>query len=401
MKAYGFHPFIRTAVKEENGVVYDLLSGNVFKIDPKIIQLFNDNVFLDVGILREKAEALSIKEDQFTNIISDGIRQGIIVESKHNALRGEVISPLEFKFMNESLYYSLRTLAIKPTGLCNIRCPECDEYMNCCCNTGGGEWDKNEVENFVEDLQRYSDSIANIQIYGGNLLQFRYLDMIINGILRTRPGLAEIRLPLLELFSEKMNYLKEHYSSKVRFSYFAFPSMLESLKKLKSTEEAFAVYACLENDQKEEISKYAREKMPNSRLILKYMLKKDLSNIQWFKSAIKNGRMKGVTFYDFAHRKYFQKCWGLSFSIDQKGIIRPCLWSDKAFGEWENGEYFNTIIKNNLCENYWLDNALEKRAGCVDCIYRYCCQHCAVITGHLLDRKSGNPYCIYSPPDPD
>jgi hypothetical protein len=52
-----------------SGLVYDLLNGNVYEIDSKVIEILNSNVYLDVDALRDRAKKYSVDDTTLMKII--------------------------------------------------------------------------------------------------------------------------------------------------------------------------------------------------------------------------------------------------------------------------------------------------------------------------------------------
>ncbi len=123
-------------------------------------------------------------------------------------------------------------------------------------------------------------------------------------------------------------------------------------------------------------------------------MKKDMSNLEWYKERIKDYSLEGVFLYEFYYRKNFHRCWGNSFSIDCEGNVKPCLWSDLIFGNWKNGNIADILANSVIGDAFGIVNSLGKIEGCKDCIYRFGCKYCRVITEFLTGkRQAKNPLC--------
>jgi MoaA/NifB/PqqE/SkfB family radical SAM enzyme len=396
MKTYGFHPFVRTFVNENKGIIYDLLDGSAFQAEPKVIRVLRSKTYQNLPTIEKRAKKLKMNLDEIKRMLDEGMRSGLILELNNSAWRGEILAPLEYQFLNKSLYYSLNKLIIQPYAKCNYECKECKSYVNCSCFADDKEWDDEEIANFIQDLERYKNAISKVDLIGGNLTLYDKIKNVIKGIEKAKPRTIEMHVPIKALSTKKslLTSIKNEHPKRFLIVYDILPGMVYEpyLNFISSSKDRIQLF--LDSKESEDIEKKISIQIPNTTIRKKHMLKKDLSNIDWYKKVSAKYFFKGVTFYEFSFRKYFHRCWGCSFSIDHSGKISPCLWSSHVFGIWETGRFFNTLMKKTVCEQFWLENTLAEIPECKDCIYRYGCEDCRVVSEFLAGgKKMKNPLC--------
>ena len=98
--------------------------------------------------------------------------------------------------------------------------------------------------------------------------------------------------------------------------------------------------------------------------------------------------------YFYFFNQKFNHCWGLTIAIDEKGFVKPCLWSNKIVGNI-NDDKFENIYNDLTC--YW-EITKDKIDICKSCEFRYSCSDCRVWAeeknGKLMSKTA---FCTYNP----
>jgi len=96
----------------------------------------------------------------------------------------------------------------------------------------------------------------------------------------------------------------------------------------------------------------------------------------------------------FIFNKYYNSCWGKKLAVTKDMKVRPCIYSEIAFGDLEQ-EDIDDILKG--AEEYWCITK-DKVEKCKDCERRYNCFDCREIARRAKgDLYAANPYCDYDP----
>lgn len=401
MRYYGFNLFIRAFHNGKEGIVYDLLEGNIFKVSPHIVELFSRKTYQSYKDIIKQAMKFQMNEKEIRNIIDEGLNNGIICELRGDYWRNEIIPPIELQAIKKEFVFFYKRIYLQPTGNCNIKCDFCNTFLNCMCFKGEREWSEDELENILMELKRFKGIIEEIEIWGGNPLLYSGLEKLIIGLNRAQPRLVNINIPLfipIPEVEDKILKLKNICKTHFSLTFLLFPENKDSLLillNLKSRINLKIKFLIAEEPFcKKDMNNIHYE---NSLFSKEYLLRKDLNNLDWYKNAIKTNFLEGVTFYDFYFRKNFHRCWGCSIAIDFNGNIKPCLWSRYAFGHWKDGKIMHFLDDLKNTELFWLDVNFGNIEGCKDCIYRFGCKDCRVITEFLTRNiKSKNPLCPFS-----
>jgi radical SAM protein with 4Fe4S-binding SPASM domain len=96
----------------------------------------------------------------------------------------------------------------------------------------------------------------------------------------------------------------------------------------------------------------------------------------------------------YAINQEMNPCWGASLGLDERGDVRPCLWSARVAGNVSTES--PDTIKARLAE-YW-NLTKDSIEVCSDCERRYVCSDCRVLAeerGGALTSKTAN--CDYDP----
>jgi radical SAM protein with 4Fe4S-binding SPASM domain len=98
--------------------------------------------------------------------------------------------------------------------------------------------------------------------------------------------------------------------------------------------------------------------------------------------------------YEYNYNKLYNPCWGMTMAIDEKGIVKPCLWSDIELGHIQKDGFFPLIEK---LEPYWRLTK-DKIETCKGCEYKFICPDCRAAAkkqSGCLDGKTAG--CHYNP----
>ncbi|GEM_PF-4713030 len=393
MKYYGFHSFVSAQSNKSEGVLYDLLNGQVYNVPPEVVELFSGKTYKSIIQIKERASELGIKANQLKCIISEGITNEIILELNRPYCRIETNTPLDSLYYSEKYPFFIKNITIQPTGRCDCYCGSCNEYINCCCLGSNIEWSKTELNNFVTDLGRFKNMINGVEIYGGNPLLFSNLKKLISELCRSNPKYLNINIPIShENVRDTNGHIKELIKSchgPLFFTLLILPGMEDLLTRV--TEWKFPRRACVYYNHNVDIKTKIRIEKAKKNITVyeKYLLRKDLYNLEWYRKAIKPSLIGAVEFYDFYFRKHFHRCWGYSLSIDNEGKMKPCLWSNIVFLNWKNGKIFEEYVKKfDNREGFWLKNNLGKHEDCHNCIYRYGCNACSVVFNYIKEKHN-------------
>lgn len=398
MRYYGFNPFIRAYHNGKEGIVYDLLDGNIFKVSPQIVELFSRKIYRSYEDIKKQAIKFQMNEKEIRNIIDEGLNNGIICELGGDYWRNEIIPPIELQAIKKEFIFFYKRVYLQPTGDCNIKCDFCNTFLNCMCFKGKREWSEDELGNILKELGRFKGMIEEVEIWGGNPLLYSGLENLIKGLNRAQPKLVSINIPFFSSIpgiENEILKLKSICKSYFLPTFLLLPENRDSLSILLNLKARINLkikfLTAEESHCKADMNNIH---YGNALFSKEHLLRKDLNNLDWFKNAIKADFLEGVTFYDFYFRKNFHRCWGCSIAIDFNGNVKPCLWSYYTFGSWKDGKIMHVLDNLKNTELFWLDVNMGNIEGCKDCIYRFGCKDCRVITEFLTGNiKSKNPLC--------
>jgi len=99
---------------------------------------------------------------------------------------------------------------------------------------------------------------------------------------------------------------------------------------------------------------------------------------------------------DFFYNQQYNSCWGNKIAIDTNGDIKPCLWSEKIYGNLNETLILNLVL-TGICDEFWTITK-DKIDVCRDCEFKYSCSECRV----MVEKETGNLYnktfgCSYNP----
>jgi radical SAM protein with 4Fe4S-binding SPASM domain len=99
---------------------------------------------------------------------------------------------------------------------------------------------------------------------------------------------------------------------------------------------------------------------------------------------------------EFFYNQQFNPCWGNKFAIDINGDIKPCLWSERIYGNLNETLLLNLVLMR-ICDELW-KLTKDKFDTCKECEFRYLCSDCRV----MAEKETGNlfcktPACTYCP----
>lgn len=398
MKYYGFNPFIQAFTNGKIGIIYDLLEGSIYEVPPVVVEFFSGNEYKSYDEIKKVALKFKINGRKLKRILKEGKQEGIILELNKAYWRDEIRDDLERHVYKADLPLFYSTIWLQPTSVCDKNCSFCNSFINCCCFRKNKEWGRVELENFLIDLKRIERKIGKIEIYGGNIFLYSEIDYLLASLLKLRPQLVNINIPLSPLLNNKISTLKSLLQRKFQITLLAFPayediSYLLSIKK--ELDNKIKVNLLL--DEEIELEKIGKMQKTFS-ASTEFLLKKDLSNIEWYRDKTKSPFMEAVYIFGFYFRKHFHRCWGSSFGVDSEGIVKPCLWSNFTLGHWVEGKIINVLdaLFNELSEgkSFGMATSLGNIEGCKDCIFRFGCKDCRVIAEFLTGNiKSKNPLC--------
>jgi radical SAM protein with 4Fe4S-binding SPASM domain len=395
MKYYGFNPFIQAYQDGKRGVLYDLLEGDIFEVAPWVVDLFSGKVYRSYEELRRHASKLDINEEELKRIIEEGKQNGIILELGRPYWRNEITQYMEFNKSQTISSLEFSTLWLQPTSKCDQNCSFCNSFINCTCFGGETEWEAKELENLFNDLERFKGMIGRVEIFGGNPLLYPGLETLLLRTCKINPKIINVNIPFsIEHWRlERLLKFKSICKTKFQITLLVFPAYnnISSIKEWKKKD--FGMKFKLFLDQEEKRLEWM-EKLDGISFSEEFILKKDLSNIGWFKEKLKDNFLESVSFFDFFSRKHWHRCWENSFSINSEGKVKPCLWSQFVFGNWEEGKVIDIIDNINTGKYYLISSSLEKIEGCRNCAYRFGCKDCRAITEFLTgDSRAKNPLC--------
>jgi organic radical activating enzyme len=398
MKYYGFNPFISAHQNAKEGVIYDLIGGDIYRVPPKVVELFSGNIYKSYEDIKEKAFKFGINENEVKNIIEEAKKKGIILELNKPYWRNEIKTSLESYYSLKQLPYFFRKVILQPTSKCDKNCNFCNNFVNCCCFEYGKEWGDKELENFLINIERFKGLIEVVEIFGGNPLAYSNIEKLISGLNKIHLKIVNINFPISSSFQwveDKISKLKKICKTNLKTTFLVFPAYEDISLFLSKIHIGGTIKLFLDNKIAEEIEKKIEKGNKKFIFYKKYLLRKDLNNLEWYKEKINDKSLEGVHIHEFYFRKHFHRCWGYSFSVDYEGKIKPCLWSDIVFKSWEKGESLEAFIDDyNNTEGFYLDNNLENIEGCKNCIYRFSCNDCRVVAEYLAQkRKAKNPLC--------
>lgn len=395
MKYYGFSPFIRAYHDGKEGVIYDLLDGSVYRVLPEIVMIFCGKTYCSYKEIKENAMKFYIKEKDIKNIIKEGLDNGVIVEVDKDYWRNEMISPIESQARREEFIFSYKKISLQPTGRCTEECDFCNIFLNCCCFKEEKEWSDTELKNILKELERFKGMIEEIEIWGGNPLLYSKIEKLVIGLNKIKPGVVNVNIPLgSSILGEESKILKLKNICRTNFivTFLVFYRNWLNLSIIPNMASNYKIKLFIDNriDKLAEI----KDSIKNFLISKVYLLRKNLTNLNWYKDVLKTNFLEGVIFHDFYFRKNFHRCWGCSIAIDFNGNIKPCLWSYYKFGNWKEGKIMHVLDDLKNTELFWLDVNLGKIEKCQDCIYRFGCKDCRVITEALCRNiKAKNPLC--------
>jgi radical SAM protein with 4Fe4S-binding SPASM domain len=393
----GFGPFINISQDRQSALVYDLTNGNVYEVTPLIARLLSGKTYSSYDeILREGRE---IGKENIDKIIKEGKANGIIVETNKPYWRNTFISPLEAEVLSKSYSLVFRKIILQPSGRCDKECKNCNMFVNCTCFKDDNEWTERELACFMKDLERFRGLTYVVDIFGGNPLTYAYIEKMILGLNKLLPHYIKLNIPISAATSfveEKVANLRRLCKTKLIPNYICFPEDKEILLSFLKSKMSGRILLMLSEEPNSDLCNMITKIRKTYRFSTNYLLRRDLENLNWFKKQFNENGFEGVTLYDYYYRKHFHRCWGYSFSIDCWGNLRPCLWSGIILETWKNGKVLESYLDNyNATMGFWEETSLERIEGCSNCVYRFGCKECRVISNFLTgNKKSRNPACI-------
>ena len=179
MKYYGFNPFVYSEQSDRLGMIYDLLNEKIFKVPPVICDAFGGETYRPL----EEIE-LALKEYEeinVTELLAEGMGSGLIVE---------VSKPKRRIGVNHDFFKSgrritlLRKISIQPTGKCRKNCTLCDEYLSGTCVKNESSWSSTQIDRFFAILGSLKHDFFELNLIGGDLLSYKYLDHLLANIVK-------------------------------------------------------------------------------------------------------------------------------------------------------------------------------------------------------------------------
>jgi len=399
MKYYGFNPFIYAVSNDKEGLLYDLLDGDVYQIPAHFVEIFEKNRYTAYESLLHKCKQMEIGEDQLKTFLNDGMKGGMILEFPKPYWRNQVKTPMETGFTSpeKRIPGEFFNVWLQPTGKCDLTCEFCNSYVNCACRTNGDQWSENQLNNLLADLWRYKGMLYNISIHGGNPLLYPHLDTLLTGLEKLEPLAIKLVLPASsspDSYKTRVQEIRSRADSKVFLSYNVYANHWNTHALIDQLLPHSEINLLLDSSLENEIDEAA---LKDKSFVVnrQYMLKLDSSNIQWYKEKINEDFFESLEYHTFFIRKHFHKCWGCSFAINSKGDLKPCLWSDQVFSPWKEGEISHLLIGDSEITLFYVDNSLENIETCKDCIYRYGCKECRVTAEFVAGKRMAkNPLCL-------
>ncbi|MGE5341997.1 MAG: radical SAM protein [Candidatus Omnitrophota bacterium] len=398
MNHYGFNPFIVAVHQNDDGLLYDLLKGDVYQIPANLIKLFEKKIYTPYETLIQQGTTAGIAEDQIQSFLNEGMEMGIILEFPEPYWRNEIQTPFETGFNSSEKYIpgEYFNVWLQPSGKCDQNCAFCNSHVNCGCGSTDTEWTEKELETFLTDMHRYKRMLLKFNVHGGNPFLYPHIERLINGLQTLDPLVIRIVLPATchpKLYRDKIRKFKESSKSDVYLSFNLYPNYWDIERVMDGISSGEEINLLLDANTKESIDADALKKR-GFRINKKYLLKQDRSNVDWYKEKFNADFFESLQYNEFFMRKHLHKCWGCSFAINSDGELKPCLWSDQVFSQWQDGKVSHILIDDPDINWFYRDNNLENIDGCNACIYRFGCKDCRVTAEFLAGkRRAKNPLC--------
>lgn len=400
MKYYGFNPFIRSFENGVEGILYNLLEKEILRVDYHLVSLFSGKVYKSIEEIERLSTGFRISKSELRDIIEEGLREGILLELEAPYWRNEAIPAMERQLLKQEILFFFRNIILQPSGICDRGCSFCNSYINCCCFADSNSWSRSQLDNLLKDLRRYRGSLGCVHIMGGNPLLYDDLAYLLGALKNLGFKVIELKIPFSKLLFNKadvLGNLKKELRDILKLTYMIFTSFAdidESVLRVLLDIESDPVFELMIDGDRPDKTSEIENILGNNRVSKNYLLRKDRSNIEWYAKSVNEDFLEGLSLEDFYFRKSLHRCWGNSFSINSRGDIRPCLWSDTIVGKWNNGfviDYFDDLENK---EKFWLRNHLGNIQGCSGCIYRFGCRDCRVAAEFLSNKKNTkNPLC--------
>ncbi len=296
MKYYGFNPFIQALQDCKRGVIYDLLEGEVFEVTPCVVELFSGNIYKSYKEIMEEALKLNVSEKELKNIILEGKESGIILELSKPYWRNEVVQSK----LDIIVQHWTSILILQPTGKCDQNCSFCNSFVNCVCFGKDKEWAEKELKNLFKNLKKFEGKIGRVEIYGGNPLLYSKLDKFLLEIYKLKPRLININIPIFSspLKVERLLGFRHHYKINFQITFLGFPAYNNIFLSPFIKENKYGAKIKLLFDQNDYDVEQFEEK-GDFGFSKEFLLKKDLSNLDWFKEKKRENFLEGVHYFDF------------------------------------------------------------------------------------------------------
>lgn len=412
---YGFNPFIVAVHQNDEGLLYDLLKAEVSQVPSYMVKIFDKSTYTAYDTLVKRLNAEGKDENELQSFLNEALESGIVLEFPGPYWRNEIQTSMEtgFNSPEKTIPGEFFNVWLQPSGKCDRNCPEylCNSHVNCGCisdNLNASEWSETELNNLLKDLKRYKKMLLGIYIHGGNPLLFPHLEKLLMGLNELQPLLIRLVIPAPHDLNnmnnlnnpkglwQKVQAIKDHTGVLFKASYNIYPDYWNIEKLIKEIPAGSEINVLIDSNGNGNNGNVDLETLKKRGIKIRktYLLKKDLSNSEWFKEKIRKDSFESVEYNEFFMRKHLHQCWGKAFAINSMGEVKPCLWSDYIFDSWKEGKVSHILVDDPKVSSFFRDNNLENIEGCKECIYRYGCKDCRV-TGEFIskERKTKNPWC--------
>lgn len=268
------------------------------------------------------------------------------------------------------------------------------------CQKNEKQWSKINIDNFIDDLRVYEDRLGELNIIGGNIINYGNLEYLFNRISFIEN--INVRINLL-YFKENLNNIYEFINKLFKFKFQKIINFkvyfdndikknilkLDEIKKIQNKASSLNIKTNVElliDRINEEVLFFLEESKKRFQYLdWEFMYDYNLNNVENLRLNNIDIFTESINFDEFYFRKNSHRCWGFSFAINSAGEIKPCLWSQNILDKWENGRIKHYLYDFNKTFKFWIDSALKNNNTCGKSGLRFCCKHCKVVEEYKKD----------------
>ncbi len=413
---FNLNPFCYLIKGAEKGCVYDLLNGDLYSINKKIVEILSkDN--LSIREIAEKANEVGISRKKLYNSLERLIFLGL-GQLTHQKIFADKVHIDHKKNTDKRGVVPLSRLIVRVTSKCSLNCVFCNGKTSSLCfpcsrviSNSAKNITNSKIQGILCDASLFD--CKELKLIGGDpFLTGASLIKIISYATEYFENI-EIFSNLSCLLKEQIRALKRFNTIKIVFPIFGDEKLHDLITGEKGSYEKTiknalnfkdtglivrALIVKTKNEKYENLLNFLRSKQVPFQIVLPIPLTKESLLFKYFGNFLSKSFMfDKIDLYSFFFKRSYNQCWGQQLLVDFNGDVKPCLFSKDVLGNiWNEG--LREILREGKHEKYWYLTK-DKVEICNKCEFRYCCSFdCRVVSEvHNGSIYSKFPFCRYDP----